>query len=344
MSLGRACVHDLPEKLDQAAKNGIEGIEIFYEDLEYIAENLEGGLTPRNEIQAAGIIKVLCDERNINIICLQPFMHYEGLVDQREHKRRISKMKLWLRLAKALGTNLIAVPSTFLPESECTGDLDVIVTDMIEIANLGLQETPVINFSYEGLAWGTHIDTWEQTWEVVQRVDRPNFGLCLDTFNIIGRLYADPASPSGLMPNGEVEIQASIARLSQTVDIKKVFYIQVVDAEKLQKPLNESHELFVPGQSPRMTWSRNCRLFYGEEDRGAYLPCRELTRAIVCGLGFDGWISMELFNRSMSNADLGTPAAHASRASVAWDKIVEDLQLDVEGSRQKRTHMYQPRL
>ena len=345
MSLGRACAHDLPEKLDQAAKNGIEGIEIFHEDLEYIAKKLGGGLTPHNETQAAGIIRRLCDDRNLHIICLQPFMHYEGLLDRQEHARRIDKMRLWLRLAKALGTNLIAIPSTFLPESESTGDLDIIVTDMIEVADLGLQETPVINFSYEGLAWGTHLDTWEQTWEVVQRVDRPNFGLCLDTFNIAGRLYADPASPNGRTPNGEVEIQASIARLLQTVDISKVFYIQVVDAERLRKPLNEHHELFVQGQSPRMTWSRNCRLFYGEEDRGAYLPCRELTRAIVCGLGFDGWVSMELFNRSMCNADPGTPAAHASRASVAWNKIVEDLQLNARESRQRSsTHVYRPRL
>ena len=345
MSLGRAFAHDLREKLDKATKNGIEGIEVFHEDLEYIAKKLGGGLTPDNEIQAAGIIRRLCDDRNMNIICLQPFMHYEGLLDRQEHARRINKMKLWLRLAKALGTNLIAIPSTFLPESESTGDLDLIVADMIEVAELGLQETPTINFSYEGLAWGTHLDTWEQTWEVVQRVDRPNFGLCLDTFNIAARVYADPASPNGMAPNGEVEIRASIARLMQTVDVRKVFYIQVVDAERLQKPLDERHELFVRGQPPRMTWSRNCRLFYGEEDRGAYLPCRELTRAIVRGLGFNGWISMELFNRSMCNTDPDTPAAHASRASVAWNKIVEDLELDIEGSRrQSSTRVHRPRL
>lgn len=29
-------------------------------------------------------------------------------------------------------------------------------------------------------------NTWEHTWEICKRVDRPNFGLCLDTFQICG--------------------------------------------------------------------------------------------------------------------------------------------------------------
>lgn len=29
-------------------------------------------------------------------------------------------------------------------------------------------------------------NTWEHIWEICKRVDRPNFGLCLDTFHICG--------------------------------------------------------------------------------------------------------------------------------------------------------------
>lgn len=60
--------------------------------------------------------------------------------------------------------------------------------------------------AYEMWAWGCHVyvvspvflnvplnrcsyprsNIWENTWEVCKRVDRSNFGLCLDTFQIAG--------------------------------------------------------------------------------------------------------------------------------------------------------------
>ena len=79
LSLGRASVHDLPAKLLQAEKHGIEGIELFHEDLEYVAKALPGGLIPENEIQAAYFLRQLCDERSITIVCLQPFWYDEGI-------------------------------------------------------------------------------------------------------------------------------------------------------------------------------------------------------------------------------------------------------------------------
>ena len=62
----------------------------------------------------------------------------------------------------------------------------MIVGDLGKLADLSLQQDPQICFVYENLCWSTHIDTWEKVWEVVRRVDRPNFGLCLPTFNIAG--------------------------------------------------------------------------------------------------------------------------------------------------------------
>src|SRR6187402_3022260 len=90
MSLGRAWVHKLSYKLDQAQANNITGIEIFFEDLEYLARE-ESGISadelpsPEAQIHAAKSIRKLCDERNLEVIGLQPFMHYEGLLDRDEH-------------------------------------------------------------------------------------------------------------------------------------------------------------------------------------------------------------------------------------------------------------------
>ncbi|KAK3110684.1 hypothetical protein LTR53_014771, partial [Teratosphaeriaceae sp. CCFEE 6253] len=263
-SLGRAWVHDMPEKLDQAARYGFD-IELFYEDLYYMAKSLPGGPTPDNHLRAAHLVRSLCDDRGIAIVCLQPFMHYEGLRDRAKHASRIEEMRRWIEMAKILNTAIISIPSTCQSEEEMSGNLDLIVDDLREVADLGAPEG--IQFAYESLAWGTHSDTWEQSWVIVELVDRPNFGLCLDTFNMAGRCYADPAAPKRRVENAEAETKASIERLVRTVDPRKIVYVQVVDAEYLLDPLVEGHKYHVDGQPARMSWSRNCRLFYGEQDR-----------------------------------------------------------------------------
>ncbi|KAF2724997.1 3-dehydroshikimate dehydratase [Polychaeton citri CBS 116435] len=323
-SLGRAWVHDLPSKLDQASRYGLD-IELFYEDLQYVAQEFPGGVTPQNLINASRVVRALCDERNLHIMCLQPFMHYEGIRDRKEHARRIEEMKLWIQMAKILGTNTVAIPSSFQPKDAVSGDFDLIVSDMQEIADLGAPEG--LQFCFEALAWGTHIDTWEQTWDVVKAVDRPNFGLCLDTFNIAARVYADPAAADGKTPDADADIAASIERLMSTVDVKKIIYIQVVDGERLDEPLVEGHAFYDASQPARMSWSRNCRLFYGEEDRGAYLPVRAILEAILSDLGFEGWISAELFSRTLIDPSPSTPEDHARRAAESWKKMVRDFNL-----------------
>ncbi|KAG9727330.1 3-dehydroshikimate dehydratase, partial [Aureobasidium melanogenum] len=134
MSLGRAWLHDMEPKLDQAAKYGYTGVEIFYEDLVYHSKKYPGSETPENQIRAAEDIYSMCKARNISVIDIQPFMHYEGLIDRQKHAERIEDLKLWFKLAHALHTDMIAIPASFLPESETTGDMSVIVADLQEAA------------------------------------------------------------------------------------------------------------------------------------------------------------------------------------------------------------------
>lgn len=328
MSLGRAWVHKLPYKLDQAKAYGLTGIEAFFEDLEYLARE-ESGISsdevpsPEAQLHAAEILRKLCDERSLEIIGLQPFLHYEGLLDRDEHARRIEKMKLWFKIAKILGTDIIQIPANFLDKDKITGDLDVVVTDLKKVADMGLKESPVIKFAYENLCWSTYFDTWEQGWDIVERVDRPNFGMCLDTYNISGRVYGDPASTTGKTPDADEDMKKSLDRLVKTVDVKKVFYIQVVDAEKMRDPLVEGHAFYAADQPARMSWSRNARLFAFEE--GGYLPIVDVTRAIIEGLGYTGWVSMELFSRTTNEPGDEVPKAHARRAWEAWEKIEKEI-------------------
>lgn len=345
MSLGRAFAgHDLMFKLEQASEAGFEGIEIFYEDLEYEAKAAgflgkqgasydDVGPSTESLLVASKKVRDKCDELGLVIICLQPFLFYEGLKDREEHARLIEKLHLWFRIVKILGTDIIQIPTQFRQDNGVTGDLEVIVSDMIEVADLGLKEMPPVRFAYENLAWGRFVDIWEKVWEIVNKVDRWNFGMCLDTFNISGRIWADPARQSGKVEGDADKIlDESLKAMVKSVDIKKVWYVQVVGAERLSKPLVQGHEWFADDQPSRMSWSRNARLFYGEEEKGQYLPIEKVSRAILNpvgqgGIGFEGWISMELFSRTMNDTRHEVPTEHARRGAVAWKKLVEDLNL-----------------
>jgi 4-hydroxyphenylpyruvate dioxygenase len=329
MSLGRTYSgHSLPHKLSCAAAKGFVGIELFYEDLEHVARDLPGGLTNANQINAARLIKGWCDERGLEILCLQPFMHYEGLRDREEHERRLEKLKLWFEICAVLGTDIIQIPSCFLPEKKCSDDRELIVGDLREVADLGLRQDPPIRFVYESLCWATYVDLWEDCWDIVAKVDRPNFGICLDTFNIAGRIWGDPAHPSGKTPNADEDLKKSLERMRKTIDVSKIFYVEVVDAERLERPLLADHPWHRDGQKPRMSWSRNARLFPFEDK--AYLPVIEILRTIIEDVGFEGWVSFEFFSRTMAEAHQTVPEEHARRAGESWVKLCKEMGWDVD--------------
>lgn len=331
MSLGRSWAgHTLERRLDVAAKHGYRGIELWFDDLVDIAARRPGGASsPEALLAAATYTRGLCAARRLRIISLQPFQHYEGLVDRAAHERRVADMALCLSLAAALGTDLVHIASNVLPPADVSPDLALHADDLRRLADMAAACDPPVRLSYEALAWGTRIDTWEQSWAMVRRVDRVNFGLCLDTFNICGRIYADPTTRSGRTADDEdgTAIVQSMARLVAEVDPARVFLVQVVDAERLRAPLVEGHELHDPALPARMSWSRNCRLFYGEASRGAYLPVRAVAAAIFRGLGFEGWVSMELFHRRMGDADGDVPEELARRGAVSWVKLVKDMEM-----------------
>ena len=321
----RAWLHQLPQKFTAASQSGLPGIEIFFEDLAYLASSLPGGFTPTNQLLAAHQIRRLCDSLHLEIVGLGPFKDCEGLLDPTVRAEKLEELKLWFEMARILGTDIIQIPCTFMTEG-ITGDRDIIARDLRQIADLGAMENPPFRFAYENLCFGTYNDTWEKAWDIVERVDRPNFGMCLDTFNIAGRAWADPASPTGCVENADEVFKASMRNMMKTIDVRKVFYVQVVDAERLREPLDRTHAFHVDGQKPRMSWSRNSRLFMCEEDRGGYLPVIDVLKAICDekeGLGYKGWISMELFNRSLTKEGAAVPVEHADRAMESWRKLVK---------------------
>ena len=276
-------------------------------------------------------------------MAIGPFSNYEGLLSPSARVEKLRELEeIWFEVADILGTDIIQIPCTFNDGKTNTGDFEQVVRDLREIAELGgvkerrkrggnekgRVEKRGYRFAYENLCFGTYNDTWEKAWRVVKAVDKENFGLCLDTFNIAGREWGDPAREDGKVENADRLFKESLKRLVREVDVKKVFYVQVVDAERLTKKLDEKHEFYVEGQKPRMSWSRNCRLFVCEEERGGYLPVLLVLKAICDekeGLGYKGWVSMELFNRSLVEEGENVPREHARRAVASWGKLVQRM-------------------
>ncbi|KAH7329567.1 xylose isomerase-like protein [Stachybotrys elegans] len=333
MSLGRSFAgHSLLDKLEVAARYGFHGIELFYEDLhDFAALTTSSQPSPDDLVTAATAIRNKCTSLNLSVVCLQPFMHYEGLVSRSAHQQRLEELKVWFRLVHALGTDLMVIPSSFLSADKVTADMDLIVADLRKAADMALQQTPVVRIAYEAICWATRVTSWEDSWEAVQRVDRPNFGLCLDTFNMAGKMYADPCTATRCTPDADAVVARSLKRLVATVDVSRVFLLQIADGERLPQVLDSAHPFHLPEQPPRMSWSRNARLFYGEDQYNAYLPTKAILKAIVKGLGFQGWLSFEVFNRVLAETDHGVPEEMARRASASWAKMVKDVGLVVDG-------------
>ncbi|CAG9948531.1 unnamed protein product [Clonostachys rosea f. rosea IK726] len=325
-SVGHQTVHPISRRLEAAASQGFKLIELVEDDMTFYARDHLGGVTEESMVQAAKDIKILSNKLGIKPFVLQPFWFYEGLLDRKEHEIKITKLRLWMKLAKALSIQLVQIPTNWLNEGT-TGDLDQIVRDLIEMAEIGLEQDPVVSFAYEGVAWGTHIDTWQGTWEVIKRVNKPNFGLCLDTFHIVARDLGDPSIVPGCKrPNGDENLARSMDQLAKEVDVSKIFYVQLGDAELLDSPIVEGHPFFNELQPPRMAWSRNARLFAWEQGQQGCLPLDSVVDAIFKKLGFRGIVSMELFSRHLFNPDPKLPYAYAARGIESWKKFLEKVE------------------
>ena len=64
-----------------------------------------------------------------------------------------------------------------------TGDFDVLAKDLAKLATLAVPFG--IRVAYEALSWGRHVNEYPKAWEIVERANRSNLGLALDSFHIL---------------------------------------------------------------------------------------------------------------------------------------------------------------
>jgi sugar phosphate isomerase/epimerase len=314
ISLGWHSSHTLEQKLKSASENGFEGVEMVYSDLQKYAEGRNISM-----LEAASQVKDLCAKLKLGIICLCAFTEFEGSPKPLED--RLKKAKEWISIARTLGTDMIQIPSNENPN--CSGDESIIVSELQQLADLGKQDGPVIRFAYEALAWGVHVALWEDSLRIVNMVNRDNVGLCLDTYHILSRVWADARSPSGRAPGGDFALKASTERFLKECPAEKIFYLQLSDAEKQEKPILPGHPAFDINKDPTETWCFHGRLFPYQSDMGAYFPLDDIIRAWLKEKGWSGYCSMEIFHRDMKEKH--GPEFWAPEGAKSWKIVLSKL-------------------
>ncbi|WP_435038103.1 3-dehydroshikimate dehydratase QuiC [Pseudomonas neuropathica] len=247
----------LPEKLEAIAAAGFDGVEIFENDLLYY----DG--SPRE-------IKQMCADLGIAITLFQPFRDFEGCRRDRL-ARNLERAERKFDLMQELGTDLVLVCSNASADS--VGDQQILVDDLRLLAeHAGARG---LRIGYEALAWGRHVNTYQQVWDIVRQADHPSLGVLLDSFHTLS-LKGDPSAIAAIP--GE-----------------KIFFVQMADAPILAMDVLE--------------WSRHFRCFpgQGEFDLPGFL-------APIIQSGYTGPLSLEIFNDGFRAAPPRANAADGLRS------------------------------
>jgi 4-hydroxyphenylpyruvate dioxygenase len=152
-----------------------------------------------------------------------------------------------------------------------------------------------VKVAYEALAWGTYVNDYEHAWRIVADADHPSLGTCLDTFHILSRGW-DTQAIEGIP--GE-----------------KIFFVQVADAPKLSMDV--------------LSWSRHYRVFPGE---GQFDLPKFLGH--VARTGYNGPVSLEVFNDTFRQADVERTAVDAMRSLIWLEERTAKLMAESDGDRQ----------
>ncbi|MCK9797271.1 bifunctional sugar phosphate isomerase/epimerase/4-hydroxyphenylpyruvate dioxygenase family protein [Pseudomonas sp. MAFF 302030] len=260
----------LPEKLEAIAAAGFDGVEIFENDLLYY----DG--SPRE-------IKQMCADLGIAITLFQPFRDFEGCRRDRL-ARNLERAERKFDLMQELGTDLVLVCSNAAADS--VGDQQILVDDLRLLAERAGARG--LRIGYEALAWGRHVNTYQQVWDIVRQADHPSLGVLLDSFHTLS-LKGDPAAIADIPGD-------------------KIFFVQMADAPILAMDVLE--------------WSRHFRCFpgQGEFDLPGFL-------APIIKSGYTGPLSLEIFNDGFRAAPPRANAADGLRSLLYLEeKTRERLQ------------------
>ncbi len=250
----------LKEKMQACAIAGFDGIEIFEQDL------VTSPLSP-------GDVRSMAADLGLGLDLYQPFRDFDGVAPDLL-KANLRRAEAKFNLMSRLGMDTILVCSNV---ATATIDDDGLrASQLAQLAELAGDHG--IKVAYEALAWGKHVNDYEHAYRLVEMVDHPNLGTCLDSFHILSRDW-DTAPIEKLNP-------------------EKIFFVQVADAPKLTMDV--------------LSWSRHYRVFPGE---GQFELAKFMGHVVRAG--YSGPVSLEVFNDVFRQSDVDRTAVDAMR-SLIW--------------------------
>ena len=260
-SIATVCLSgSLVEKLHACAAAGFDGVEIMDSDLIAAFESPEE-------------IRALCARLGLTIDLFQPFRDFEGVADD-VLADNLRRARAKFELMQRLGASMVLLCSNV--GTATISDPDIAAKQLGVLADLAAEYG--ISIAYEALAWGRFVSDYRDAWRLVQLADRPNLGICLDSFHVLSRGH----DPAGI----------------EDIDADKLFFLQLADAPAIEMDV--------------LSWSRHHRLFPGE---GSFDLTNFLSH--VLRAGYRGPLSLEVFNDTFRQTDVDRTAAHALR-SLRW--------------------------
>ncbi|KIC68163.1 bifunctional sugar phosphate isomerase/epimerase/4-hydroxyphenylpyruvate dioxygenase family protein [Pseudarthrobacter phenanthrenivorans] len=265
----------LKEKMQACAIAGFDGIEIFEQDL------VTSPLSPEQ-------VRTMAADLGLGLDLYQPFRDFDGVTPdllKANLRRAEAKFKLMARL----GMDTILVCSNV---ATATIDDDGLRAEQLaQLANLAGDHG--VKVAYEALAWGKYVNDYEHAYRLVELVDHPNLGTCLDSFHILSRDWETS------------HIEA--------FNPEKIFFVQVADAPKLSMDV--------------LSWSRHYRVFPGE---GQFELAKFMGHVVRAG--YTGPVSLEVFNDVFRQSDVERTAVDAMRSLIWLEEQSAKWLADAEGA------------
>ncbi|TQJ38941.1 4-hydroxyphenylpyruvate dioxygenase [Arthrobacter sp. SLBN-112] len=265
----------LKEKMQACAIAGFDGIEIFEQDL------VTSPLSPED-------VRKMAADLGLGLDLYQPFRDFDGVTPdllKANLRRAEAKFKLMARL----GMDTILVCSNV---ATATIDDDGLRAEQLaQLANLAGDHG--VKVAYEALAWGKYVNDYEHAYRLVEMVDHPNLGTCLDSFHILSRDW-ETAHVEAFNPD-------------------KIFFVQVADAPKLSMDV--------------LSWSRHYRVFPGE---GQFELAKFMGHVVRAG--YTGPVSLEVFNDVFRQSDVERTAVDAMRSLIWLEEQSAKWLADAEGA------------
>lgn len=335
LSLGNSRYHSLEDRVRVAAAAGFKTLDLFDEDWSaYLSSHGGDGTNPweatPDNLHVAHKLRTLVELHGISIACTQPLRKIEGLKNSSARKASLELVAKRFPFMRALDTDLVFMCASVETEPQATSDFQTVARDLAELGRMAEEFSlrdggRILRIGYEGLSWATR-NTWASSWEVVRAANRHNVGLILDSFNILAVEFADPYSSDG---NGMFHasrdealdvLRMSMASLVATVPGDRIFFVQLADAE-----LVSPQYLKPNAEDPRLLpWSRQCRLYPYEQDRGAYMPVDIVTAAILA-TGYQGPLSLEVFSHTLNEPSKSVPEEHARRGYIGLERLIQKV-------------------